>query len=93
VAVEGIATQPPDDQHLSQRQCTWTVKSVSPLQSVFLRGQDLFSENTVAIDGSKFRAQNSKKNNYNEKKIKDQLNYIDGQAEKYPERNGATRYP
>ena len=49
----------------------------------FLRGLDLFSEDTVAIDGSKFRAQNSKKNNYNEKKIDKHLKYIDGQAEKY----------
>jgi transposase len=33
----------------------------------------------VAIDGSKFRAVNSKKNNYNQKKINKHLSYIDGQ--------------
>ena len=49
----------------------------------FLRGADLFDEDTVAVDGSKFRAQNSKKNNYNEKKIKDHLKYIDKQTEAY----------
>ena len=43
----------------------------------FLRGEGAFDEDTVAIDGSKFRAQNSKKNNYNEKKVKDHLKYID----------------
>ena len=49
----------------------------------FLYSQDLFDENTVATDGSKFRAQNSKKNNYNEKKIKEHLDYIDKQTEEY----------
>lgn len=49
----------------------------------FLRGQGLFHENIVATDGSKFRAQNSKKNNYNEKKIKQHLDYIDAQTQKY----------
>ncbi len=33
--------------------------------NIFLREEGLFSEDTVATDGSKFRAQNSKKNNYN----------------------------
>jgi len=37
----------------------------------------------VAVDGSKFRGQNSKKNNYNEKKVKDHLGYIDRQVDKY----------
>ena len=49
----------------------------------FLRDQGLFNENTVATDGSKFRAQNSKKNNYNEKKIKQHLDYIDKQTQRY----------
>ena len=49
----------------------------------FLRDQGLFHENTVATDGSKFRAQNSKKNNYNEKKIKQHLDYIDKQTQRY----------
>ena len=49
----------------------------------FLRAQNLFHENCVATDGSKFRAQNSKKNNFNEKKIKDHLDYIDKQTQKF----------
>ncbi len=51
--------------------------------NIFLRGEGLFSKNTVATDGAKFRAQNSKKNNYNEKKIDDRLNYIEKQTEQY----------
>ncbi len=38
---------------------------------------------TVAIDGSKFRAVNSKKNNFNQKKIKRQLAYIDEKIGQY----------
>ncbi len=49
----------------------------------FLRAEGLFDENTVAVDGSKFRAQNSKKKNYNEKKVKDHLKYIDKQSREY----------
>lgn len=37
----------------------------------------------IAGDSSKFRAQNSKKNNYNEKKIKRHIEYIDRKLEEY----------
>jgi transposase len=43
----------------------------------------LFSKTVVAIDGSKFRAVNSKKNNYNAKKIQQHLEYIDKQTEEF----------
>ena len=43
----------------------------------------LFSKTVVAIDGSKFRAVNSKKNNYNAKKIQQHLDYIDKQTEEF----------
>lgn len=46
---------------------------------------DLFGREVVAIDGSKFRAVNSKKNNYNEKKIEQHLEYIDKQTAQYLE--------
>ena len=49
----------------------------------FLCNEGLFHKNIVATDGSKFRAQNSKKNNYNEKKVKQYLDHIDNQTEKY----------
>ena len=51
----------------------------------FLRGEDLFSLGEVATDGTKIRGQNSRKNNYNEKKINQHLNYIDNQIAGYLE--------
>ncbi len=51
----------------------------------FLLGQGLFDQELVAIDGSKFRAQNSKKNNYNEKKIDQHLDYIQRKTDAYLE--------
>lgn len=44
---------------------------------------DLYGKTTIAVDGSKFRAQNSKKNNYNLKKINHHLDYIAKQKEDY----------
>ena len=49
----------------------------------FLKSEGWLSDFVVAVDGSKFRGQNSKKNNYNEKKVKNHLGYIDRQVEKY----------
>jgi transposase len=43
----------------------------------------LIGKKTVAVDSTKYRAQNSKKNNYNEEKIKRQLAYIDRKTEAY----------
>ena len=47
------------------------------------RSWGLYGAEIVAIDGSKFRAQNSKKNNYNQKKIDRHLEYIDKKTEEY----------
>ena len=44
---------------------------------------ELFGKELVAIDGSKFRACNSKKNNYNTKKLERHLKYLDEKIEKY----------
>ena len=44
---------------------------------LFLKDVDLISGNTIAIDGTKVRAHNSKKNNYNPKKIERHLHYIE----------------
>ena len=44
---------------------------------------ELYGKTTIAIDGSKFRAQNSKKNNYNLKKINHHLEYISKQKQDY----------
>jgi len=51
--------------------------------SKFCLELELFGKTTVAIDGSKFRAINSKKNNYNLKKINQHLEYIAQQKEDY----------
>lgn len=44
---------------------------------------DLFGKELIAIDGSKFRACNAKKHNYNDKKLKRKLRYIDEKIDKY----------
>ena len=44
---------------------------------------NLFSQEFIAVDGSKFRACNSKKNNFSKKKINRQLEYIDKKIESY----------
>jgi len=49
----------------------------------FCKELELYGKTTIAIDGSKFRAQNSKKNNYNLKKINQHLDYIAKQKEDY----------
>ena len=48
-----------------------------------LNGKKLIGKKVVAIDGSKFRAVNSKKNNYNKRKLDRQLEYIDDKVSKY----------
>ncbi|MCX6291557.1 MAG: IS1182 family transposase, partial [Bacteroidetes bacterium] len=48
-----------------------------------LQGWDLVEGKLIAIDGSKFRAVNAKKNNFNEKKIEAQLTYIDQKINQY----------
>ncbi|MFK7775879.1 MAG: IS1182 family transposase [Saprospiraceae bacterium] len=49
----------------------------------FLLEQDLFDTKAVAIDGSKFQGQNSTKNNYNEKKVKQHLDHIEKKTQQY----------
>ncbi len=44
---------------------------------------ELFGKELVAIDGSKFRACNSKKNNYSIKKIERHIKYIEEKIDKY----------
>lgn len=48
-----------------------------------LQGWDLIEGKLISIDGSKFRAVNARKNNFNEKKIKRQLEYIDEKINMY----------
>lgn len=44
---------------------------------------NLYGKEYIAIDGTKIRAQNSKKNNYNAKKINEHLEYIENQRIDY----------
>lgn len=48
-----------------------------------LQGWDLVEGKLIAIDGSKFRAVNARKNNFSEKKLAEQLAYIDLKIESY----------
>ena len=49
----------------------------------FLKDADLLTGRTVAVDGTKMRAHNSKKNNYNPKKIERHLKYINEKTNEY----------
>jgi len=61
----------------------------APLQSMFklyvqfLDDAGLLGKTTVGIDGSKFKAVNSKKNNYNQKKIDKHRQFIEDKTTKY----------
>jgi transposase len=50
---------------------------------VMMKSWDLIAGDTIAVDGTKLRAVNSKKNNYNQKKIDRHLKYIDDKIEEY----------
>lgn len=50
---------------------------------LFLKDASLVSGQVVAVDGTKVRAHNSKKNNYSEKKIQRHLHYIENKTAQY----------
>lgn len=50
---------------------------------VLYKGWDLFGKEVIAVDGSKFRASNSKKNNYNKKNLERRIKHIDKKLEEY----------
>jgi len=60
-----------------------------PLQSMFrlyvqfLSDAGLLGKTTIAVDGSKFKAVNSKKNNYNQKKIDKHRQFIEEKTSRY----------
>jgi len=51
--------------------------------SLLCRELDLYGGILIAVDGTKIKASNSKKNNYNQKKIDRQVKYIDEKTEEY----------
>lgn len=52
---------------------------------LILKEMDLISGETIAIDSFKIRAQNSLKNNFNQKKIDQHIDYIDNKLKDYEE--------
>jgi transposase len=50
---------------------------------LFLKDASLVSGDVIAVDGTKVRAHNSKKNNYSPAKIKRHLSYIENKTEEY----------
>ena len=59
------------------------LKNTFKLFVLFLKDMGLVAGHTVAIDGTKVRAHNSKKNNYNPKKIERHLQYIEEKTNDY----------
>jgi transposase len=59
------------------------LKNLFKLYIQFLDELNLLGKQTIAIDGSKFRAVNSRKNNYNQKKIDKHQAMIGEKADKY----------
>ncbi len=60
-----------------------SLQSMFKLYVQFLSDSGLLGKTTIAIDGSKFKAVNSKKNNYNQKKIDKHFQFIKEKTEKY----------
>ena len=58
-------------------------KNVFKLFVSFLKDVDLIAGETIAIDGTKSRAHNSKKANFNQKKIDKHLEYIETKTQEY----------
>lgn len=51
--------------------------------NAFLRGEDVFGGEVEAADGTKLRAQNNKKNTFNESKLASSIGYIEDKSEQY----------
>src|SRR5437773_9484465 len=59
------------------------LKNLFKLYVHFLDELKLLGKQTLAVDGSKFRAMNSRKNNYNQKKIDKHQAMIEEKADNY----------
>jgi transposase len=59
------------------------LKQLFKLFVSFLKDVDLIAGEIIAIDGTKSRAHNSKKSNYNQKKIEKHKEYIDAKSQEY----------
>lgn len=61
------------------------IKNVFKEFTMLCKDLELFGKELIAVDGTKMNADNSKKNNFNDKKIKRQLKHIDEKANEYIE--------
>lgn len=59
------------------------LKQLFKLFVLFLKDAELIAGDTIAIDGTKSRAHNSKKANYNQKKIDKHKEYIQAKSQEY----------
>ncbi len=59
------------------------LKQLFKLFVSFLKDADLISGDTIAIDGTKSRAHNGKKSNFNQKKIDKHMAYIEAKTQEY----------
>ncbi|GAA4072708.1 IS1182 family transposase [Flavobacterium cheonanense] len=59
------------------------LKQLFKLFVSFLKDADLIAGETIAIDGTKSRAHNSKKSNFNQKKIDKHKEYIEAKTQEY----------
>ena len=59
------------------------LKNLFKLFVSFLKDADLIAGETIAIDGTKSRAHNSKKANFNQKKIDKHIEYIETKTQEY----------
>jgi len=58
-------------------------KKVAGMFVVHCRQMDLFGKNTISVDGSKFRANNSKSRNYTSKTLKKRIQELEEKLEAY----------
>jgi transposase len=66
-----------------RKQHAQALQNMFRLYVQFMNEAGLLGKTTIAIDGSKFKAVNSRKNNYNQKKIDKHRQFIKEKAEKY----------
>ena len=59
------------------------LKEVFRAYNRFLDTQQLYGKETIAVDGSKFRGQNARKNSHNERSLKQKEAYLEKQYEEY----------
>lgn len=60
-----------------------SLKEVFKQFTLLCKEWDLYGKEVIAVDGSKFRASNSKRNNFNQKKIQRHLKYIEEKINSY----------